>query len=501
MSEVTETTPPGSLLAGKYRVERILGEGGMGVVVAARHEVLGQRVALKFLRQHLTAEQSIVARFLREARMAARIQSEHVARILDVGTLEGGAPFMVMEYLEGRDLGEVLRDGGPMPIAEALDYVLQACEAIAEAHKLGIVHRDLKPSNLFLAKRADGSPLVKLLDFGISKATETLTSPMELAAVTSTQNILGSPLYMSPEQLRSAKNVDARADVWSLGVILYELMAGTPPFMGESVSHVLTIIVADPHASLSSVRADVPADLSAVIDKALSKTKEGRYQSVSELARALMPHAPRHARVSVERISRLAGDDEVPDSLATTRPSVPSDAPVVQAPAPAVSSGVAAAIVGTTSQSSTHEPVSSSRPSRSSLPAAAPAKKSPLVWLVPAAALLVGLALWVGFSGHHDAQPAAASTLTAPPSTIAPEVSAAPASSLAAIDSPSAVVDAGVVALTGTTTPSEDAPALKPPTHKTAPTTSSGAFTAKPASSSRPASKPGEAFDPLGGRN
>ncbi|MEO8796987.1 MAG: protein kinase, partial [Polyangiaceae bacterium] len=386
----------------------------------------------------------------------------------------------------------------------ALDYVLQACEAIAEAHKLGIVHRDLKPSNLFLAKRADGSPLVKLLDFGISKATETLTSPMELAAVTSTQNILGSPLYMSPEQLRSAKNVDARADVWSLGVILYELISGTPPFMGESVSHVLTIIVADPHAPLSSMRADVPADLSAVIDKALSKTKEGRYQSVSELARALMPHAPRHARVSVERISRLAGDEEPPDSLATTRPSVPSDAPVVQAPVPAVSSGSTPAIVGTTSQSSTHEPVSSSRPSRSSTPAVASVKKSPLMWLVPTAALLFGGALWIGFAGHHDApvQPAVAATPTAPPSPIAPEVSAAPASTLAAIDSPPAAVDAGAVAITGTTTPSEGASALKPATHKTALTGSSASTSsAKPASASRATSKPGDGFDPLGGRN
>ncbi|HEX7666020.1 MAG TPA: protein kinase [Polyangiaceae bacterium] len=501
MAGVTETTPPGSLLAGKYRVDRVLGEGGMGIVVAATHEVLGQRVALKFLRQHLSAEQTIVARFLREARMAARIQSEHVARILDVGTLESGSPFMVMEYLEGRDLSDVLAEGGPMPIATAIEYVLQACEAIAEAHKIGIVHRDLKPSNLFLTKRADGSPLVKLLDFGISKATENLTNPMEQAAVTSTQNILGSPLYMSPEQLRSAKNVDARADVWSLGVILYELIAGKPPFLGESVSHVLTIIVADPHEPLANVRPDVPADLSAVIDKTLSKTKEGRYQNVSELARALLPYAPRHARVSVERISRLLGDEAPPESLATTRSSTPSDAPSIeQVPASAVSRSSGAALPGlsTTSQSSTHEPVSSSRGSRpSASPVSASEPKKKPYWLAAPAVVVVGLGIWaLAGSGHSEPKiaPAVAVSTAAPPvvppsATItAEQPTAAPVPTLAPID-PAAATDAAAK------------PAASTQPHPTKPVTSASAG-AKPATStSKPSTKPPDGFDPLGGRN
>src|SRR6266542_4042743 len=174
----------GDLLAGKYRVERVLGGGGMGVVVAAHHLQLARRVALKFLLPEACSQPGSVERFLREARSAAQIGSEHVARVSDVGTLETGAPYMVMEYLKGDDLSQVLKTRGRLPLQEALDYVLQACEAVAEAHAIGIVHRDLKPANLFLTQRADGSPLVKVLDFGISKAT--VVGDMAGAAVTAT---------------------------------------------------------------------------------------------------------------------------------------------------------------------------------------------------------------------------------------------------------------------------------------------------------------------------
>src|SRR5450755_800142 len=204
MSQVVQV---GQVLAGKYRVEQVLGQGGMGVVVAAMHLQLGQLVALKFLLPHMCEHAEAVVRFSREARAAVQIQSEHVARVSDVGTLETGAPYMVMEYLKGSDLGEVVRLRGPLPIHEAVGFLLQACEAIAEAPALGIIHRDLKPANMFLTQRRDGSPLVKGLDSGLSKALpDTVVSP----GVPSTSGAMGPPLYMARQQVRSPKGVEAR---------------------------------------------------------------------------------------------------------------------------------------------------------------------------------------------------------------------------------------------------------------------------------------------------
>src|SRR5689334_6553526 len=225
MINVSSPSPvlPGQMLAGKYRVERILGTGGMGVVVAAKHVELNILVAIKFLLPHVLSNQTAVARFAREARAAVRIKSEHVARVSDVGTLESGAPYMVMEYLDGGDLSAWLKERGALPVEQAVEFVLQASEAIAEAHALGIVHRDLKPSNLFVTRRRDGSMTVKVLDVGISKTTSIDAAAMDMTATTA---VMGSPLYMSPEQLQSSKDVDARSDIWSLGIILYELLAG-----------------------------------------------------------------------------------------------------------------------------------------------------------------------------------------------------------------------------------------------------------------------------------
>ncbi|MBM4363359.1 MAG: serine/threonine protein kinase, partial [Deltaproteobacteria bacterium] len=244
---------PGEVLAGKYRVERVLGQGGMGVVVQAMHLQLEERVAVKFLLPEYAVHAEASTRFLREARAAVKIKSEHVARVIDVGTLESGAPYMVMEYLAGRDLADVLEQRGPLPVEEVVEYVLQACEALAEAHALGIVHRDLKPANLFLTKRADGSAQVKVLDFGISKAGVSSDSGAD-QSLTKTSAMMGSPLYMSPEQMRSARSVDARSDLWSLGAILFELMAGRPPFSGESLPELLARVLTDPAPALKSGR-------------------------------------------------------------------------------------------------------------------------------------------------------------------------------------------------------------------------------------------------------
>ena len=231
------TVREGEILAGKYRVERLLGSGGMGMVVAAHHLDLDEKVALKLLLPGAATNPMLVARFVREARAAAKIKSEHVARVTDVGQLEDGSPYMVMEHLEGSDLAAYLTRTGPLPVAEAVDFVLQACEALAEAHGLGIVHRDLKPANLFCVQRVDDQRSIKVLDFGISKISVDTASQ----SLTQTSALMGSPLYMSPEQMQSARTVDARADIWSLGVILFELLAGRLFGHVTRVAHVAPI--------------------------------------------------------------------------------------------------------------------------------------------------------------------------------------------------------------------------------------------------------------------
>ncbi|MEO7093721.1 MAG: serine/threonine-protein kinase, partial [Polyangiales bacterium] len=299
---------PGEILVGKYRVEKVLGNGGMGVVVSARHLQLDESVAIKFLLPSLAAQQTQVARFLREGKAAVKIKSEHVARVIDVGTLDDtGAPYMVMELLDGSDLAELLRKESRIPVDEAVLFVMQACEALAEAHLLGIVHRDLKPANLFLTARADGSPCIKVLDFGISKLRD---GAMEGAALTNTNGMMGSPLYMSPEQLRDPKNVDPRSDIWAFGVILFELVTGNRPFEADSIPQLIMRVIADPAPSIVPLLADVPAGFDDVVSRCLLKDPTQRFGDVHELARALAPFGPpdESAR-SVERIARvIAGD-------------------------------------------------------------------------------------------------------------------------------------------------------------------------------------------------
>lgn len=297
---------PGSVVAGKFRIERVLGEGGMGIVLAAHHLHLGRLVAIKLLKPEALAHATIVARFANEARSASRIQSEHVARVLDVGALDSGEPYMVMEYLEGADLSKVVRQRGPLPIEEAVDYLLQACEALAEAHVAGIVHRDMKPANLYLTRRADGSTCIKVLDFGISKASLTGDQPSD-QHLTQTSSVLGTPGYMAPEQLRSSKHVDARTDLWALGVILHELLTGRLAFQGSTVPEVYAAILASPPEALRSVRPDAPPQLEAVILRCLEKDASRRFANAGEFAMALVPFASATGRLSAERIGRIAG--------------------------------------------------------------------------------------------------------------------------------------------------------------------------------------------------
>ncbi len=286
----------GEIIAGKYAVEKVIGKGGMGVVLSAEHLTLRERVALKVL---LPAEDedkqaSLAARFLREAQAVVKIKNEHVARVLDFGTTDRGLPFMVMELLEGEDLNRHVRKNGPLPIADAVEYVVQACEAVNDAHTLGIVHRDLKPANLFLSRRLDGSPLVKVLDFGISKVTREGELDLNL---TSEAEVLGSPLYMSPEQIRNPKGVDLRTDLWSLGAILYKLLTGRALFEADSPSASLAMIVTEDPPRLRAYRPDAPAELDAVLSRCLEHDLSKRWQRADELSRALAPFAgPQRAR-------------------------------------------------------------------------------------------------------------------------------------------------------------------------------------------------------------
>ena len=304
---------PGDVLAGKYRVGRVLGEGGMGVVVEAMHLQLRQTVALKFMLPRALANKDAIARFEREARAAVRLRSPHVAKVLDTGTLENGAPYMVMEHLEGRTLSSVVRASeGGLPIDEAVDYLLQACEGLAEAHALGIVHRDLKPANLFLTTAADGSPTVKVLDFGVSKVGALAGSggdAEEEERVTKTQGVVGSPLYMSPEQMRSSRDVDHRSDIWSLGVCLFQMLTAKVPFDAETVHQQYAMLMLEDAPKPSDQRAGIPPALDAVVVRCLQRDRDARFASVAELARALAPFAPEHALASVDRVARTLAAD------------------------------------------------------------------------------------------------------------------------------------------------------------------------------------------------
>ncbi|HSS02012.1 MAG TPA: protein kinase [Kofleriaceae bacterium] len=287
----------GAVLAGKFRVDRVIGQGGMGVVVAATHLHLQQPVALKFLLPDLVHSPQIVERFVREARASAQLRGEHVCRVSDVGAFDHGAPYIVMELLEGSDLASLLASHGPLPVPLAADYVLQACVGIAEAHAGGIVHRDLKPANLFLTRRPDGSPLIKVLDFGIAKATGDRNF-----SLTQTSAVLGSPGYMSPEQLRSTRDVDVRSDIWSLGVILYELVSGRPPFTGESITELALHIAMDPTPPLVG---RMPHGFDQVVHRCLEKDAAQRYPDLANLAHALAAYGGAGSWDMASAVSRL----------------------------------------------------------------------------------------------------------------------------------------------------------------------------------------------------
>jgi len=293
-----QETNPGDILLGKYRVEEVIGIGGMGRVVKASHLYLQQPVAIKILLSNMAESGSTVARFLREAQATVKLRSEHIARVMDVGTLPDGVPFMVMEFLEGHDLNQILRHHGPQMPQAVVDMMLQACEGISEAHALGIVHRDIKPSNFFITHRPDGSSLLKILDFGISK------TPAEVSELTGTQTVIGTPTYMAPEQMKTARSTDLRSDIWSMGVVMYQMLAGRPPFEAETYAALVLKVGNEPPAPLHVA---IPPGLKDIVWRCLEKDPQNRIQNAGELARMLAPYAsdPLSAQQSAERAIRI----------------------------------------------------------------------------------------------------------------------------------------------------------------------------------------------------
>ena len=281
----------------------------MGLVIKAHNMAIDEHVAMKLLRDDINIDEANIERFIREAKNAVKLKSEHVAKIKDVGTFQDGRPYMVMELLEGADLGHMLLDQGRLERTRAVDLVLQACDALAEAHSLGIVHRDIKPTNLFVSTRRDGTDLLKVLDFGISKAR----AGPEMS-LTQTSSMLGTPAYMSPEQMRSARGVDPRSDIWSLGTVLYELVEGRPPFDAQNFAELCVMVATEPYAPMR-----MTPELTPVIDRCLAKNIAERYQDIAELAYDLQAYSsePERARRSVGRIFRILGVQH-PDSRDST---------------------------------------------------------------------------------------------------------------------------------------------------------------------------------------
>jgi serine/threonine protein kinase len=298
---------PGEVIADKYEIIKIIGSGGMGYVVSATHVELGHQVALKFLRPELLVHADLVARFANEARTAVMIKSEHVARVFDVGTLPDAGPFIAMELLEGQDLGRIVCERGALPAETAIDYILQACEALATAHALGIVHRDIKPENLFVSRSVPGVEVVKVLDFGVSKfeLPEPESPQRSRRPTVRSTAAVGSPTYMAPEQIRGLEDVDARADVWALGCVLYELLTGSPAFDAPSLTQLAAKILERPPAPPRSINPELSAELEAVVTHCLGKDPTRRFQNVAELAAALYPFAAPRSRIVAERCGQV----------------------------------------------------------------------------------------------------------------------------------------------------------------------------------------------------
>jgi len=344
---------PGTLVGGKYRLQELLGKGGMGAVYAARHMALDGLFAIKFLTPGALDREEAHARFHGEAKAAAQLTNEHVAHVCDVGIHDGDELYIVMEHLEGKDLGALATERGAFPAGEAAGYALQVCEALAEAHANRIIHRDIKLANLFVTQRF-GQPFIKVLDFGISKV-------LGVGDVTRTAAMLGSPKYMSPEQMNDPRTVDGRSDIWSLGVVLYRLVSGAMPFDGETLGRVCMLILNEQPAALRTIRPDLAPGFEHVVNRCLEKDPLRRFQTIADLAAALAPFAcaapspssrtallaPSGPRVVVPSMSRTDGSNATWSNTDASNATHMSEE-IVAPPAPSrtVMLGVVAAAVG-----------------------------------------------------------------------------------------------------------------------------------------------------------
>ena len=433
---------PNTVVAQKYRLGPQLGSGAMGRVFRAEHLILERPVAIKFV---LGVAGVKSRRFLREAQTAQALSSEHILRVFDVG-FHDELPYIVMELLDGEDLDAVLASRGPLPFSEAVDYVLQACLGVAEAHAAGIVHRDIKPSNLFLTRTATGAPLIEVLDFGISKVLE---PEKEDAEGTAAGSLLGSPYYMSPEQLRNPKNVDGRTDVWALAVTLYTLLANSHPFEGNTISEVTAAIFTDPPLPLLERSPNIPEELSAVLCRALAKRPEDRTPSVAAFAQELRPFASEVGRLSAQRLS-------------STAPPVARATPVPAREARSTTAERTATLPGA---DATAPSVEAPEPESSG--------SSRRLWLLALAAALAGTVTWLAMRGSsaapdatRHAEPAATAPVPTPPVSAVP--TAAPTASVSSSATPSAAPVAVKAPVPVKSTP-RPAPA---PSAKPAPTAS-----------------------------
>jgi serine/threonine-protein kinase len=318
----------GEIVGGKYRLVRFLAGGGMGVVYEAQHAVVRRRFAVKFLRRDFSERREILMRFQREAEAAGALENEHVTAAVDFGIAADGSPYIVMEFLVGESLEALLARERRLSVARAADLVLQACRGIAAAHAAGIVHRDLKPHNLYLCRRQDGTDLVKVLDFGIAKL-----EAFDDGLATRTGLVLGTPAYMSPEQARGDKIIDARADVYGLGAILYQLLSGEKPHPGASPNAILHHIATQPPVPLRADELSLPAALVAVIDRSLASDLEVRFASAEALAEALAPFA-RRAVWPAPEVPTVAPAAEGAEALGAEAPAASSPAASVKPFAP-----------------------------------------------------------------------------------------------------------------------------------------------------------------------
>jgi serine/threonine-protein kinase len=492
----------GTVVDGKYRVDEVLGRGAMGVVVAAIHTQLGERVALKFLRYHPKpgSTDDFQSRFKREARVSAKLKNEHITRVIDVGVWRERVPYMVMDYLTGVDLRQVIKSGVLLPVGTALDYAVQVCEGIAEAHSHGVVHRDLKPSNLFVTKRPDGSDLVKILDFGISKWT---AGEAELDELTQTGVVLGSPKYMAPEQLFGSAQVDTRADVWSIGAILYEMLTGHPPFDFPTFTKICAELATD-HLPPSVVaqRPEVSPELEAVVMRCFVRAPEHRTQNVAELAGEVLDavQAP-FANQMRAKISAMMGARGAKDALAQSGPA-------------SLASGSYGAVLSQSGSGRHVAPVTSPVPpsgdaaSRNSLSVASMQDRRRWgLWIGVGAVLVLGAGGGAfALSGHREggtpAQlPSAVATLP-PPATAVTAAATQTATATTATATTQASATATATALETHPPPIGNHGGWRPRPHPTA-TAAAAATTAPPATTQPVATAPPPATtksDPLGER-